>query len=687
VTTLTSPANTLAVALSLAKLGWPVFPVKLVERDGHRDKKPLVKWLTEATTDPETIATWWTAGVPSPDGKRSTPGSKLWIGVHCGRARLIVADVDEGNGKHGSVNLATAGITIPTTFHYETGRGGQHYLFRAPAGEWTVAQNTPVRDVDIRAGHGLFVYYGPEVTDEPKLAMAPAWACVPRERAAVSTGTSFDAWVESCKPGKPGAKLQALVRQVKPEGTSHDDMLRITREIVKLGTLGKAGAPDALALARETYTRNYPSYAGAWDKAVEGSVDNWGPRRDTLDTLTRAAAENGDDVVEITELVKADPDADDEDDDDYAEDLAQRVRDMRLARDARRILAAEDSTGGDLLSRDELEEQSVDWIVESLVARASITFLVARSNTGKTFAFIDMICRMAHGMPWLGKPTVQAKTLVILGEGASGITQRIRAWCEFNGGDYETVWQWVSFVGQFNINADDQLEKVRRHAADAELIILDTYAMTSGVESEDDAALQSITLNRARSINPEAALFFTHHPRKAEEDSDRPVMRGSGAMAGAADTVMTLWRDKAYIPDDAALDEAWLAISTEPDHAGKNRNAPVETIRGLYLYNAGESAVMTQTAGEAISKWDKIIRRHLRGEMTLQDFCKAANVSERAARPKLGTSHFVIRKEGAGRRPTLYSLTANALLHSPNVESYPEPEELTPTTERKDIDG
>lgn len=679
-----SPANTLEIALSLARVGWPVFPVKLVDRDGHRDKKPLVKWLTEATTDPETIATWWTAGVPSPDGKRTTPGSQLWIGVHCGRAGIIAVDVDEGNGKRGAFNLADRGVLLPKTFTYETGRGGTHHLFVAPPGEWTIAQNVPVRDVDIRAGHGLFVYYGPavDITAGQELAPAPPWSLIPRERAAVSTGTSVEAWAASLKPGEPGAKLQALVRQVKPEGVGHDDMLRITREIVKLGTLGKPGADAALAEARAAYTQNYPGYAGAWDAAVEGSVDNWGPRRDKLDELTRKAVEAGDDLVELDAITKSD----DPDDEDYSEDLAARVREMRLSRDARRVLAAEDSTGGDLLTRDMLEEQSVDWLVTDLVARASITFLVARSNTGKTFAFIDMVCRMVHERPWLGKETQRAKTLIILGEGAAGITQRIRAWCDFYGGDYEKVWEWVSFVGQFNINADDQLAKVQKHARDAELVILDTYAMTSGVESEDDAALQSITLNRARSINPDAALFFTHHPRKADEDSDKPVMRGSGAMAGAADTVLTLWRDRGYIPEDAAVDANWLALSTEPEHAGKNRNAPTETFRGIHLVDTGESAVFAQTAGESLSKWDRIIRSHLRGEMTVQEFCDAAGVSERAARPKLTASPYVVVHEGSGRTPNRYSLTANALRFAVTPAGAPEPEEIT-KTERKDIDG
>lgn len=667
-----SPGDTLDIALSLARVGWPVFPVKMIERDGHRDKKPLVKWLTEATTDAETIATWWSTDYP-----------KAWIGVHCGRAGIIVGDVDGGT-KRGAANLADAGVAIPKTFSYETGRGGTHHLFDAPPGEWTVAQNTPVRDVDIRAGHGLMVYYGPKLETAPKLAPAPSWALVPRERLTVSTGTSVEAWRESCKPGEPGAKLMALVRQVKPEGTSHDDMLRITREIVKLGTMGKAGAPAALDAARVVYLERYPHYAAQWDKAVEGSVDNWGPRRPDLDELTRAAVEAGDDLVEALDVLTKNGERD-ATDDDYAEDLEARVREMRLSRDARRLLAAEDSTGGDIVTWDELAAHGVDWLVDDLIARASITFLVARANTGKTFAFIDMVCRMAHGLPWLGKSTRKAKTLIILGEGASGIVQRFQAWCDFHGGDIETVREWVTFVGQFNINSDDQLAKVQAHAEDAELIILDTYAATSGVESEDDAALQSLTLNRARSINPDAALFFTHHPRKAEEDTDKPVMRGSGAMSGAADTVMTLWRDRGYIAEDGT-DADFLALSTEANHAGKNRNAQTETFHGLYLREHDESAVMAQVGGEALNKWDRLIRRHLRGEMTLAEFCTAAQVSERAARPRLTNSHYVIVHEGSGRRPSRYSLTANILAQLAATEaSYPEPEELTKT--RADIDG
>lgn len=45
------PENTLAIALSLARAGWPVFPVSVYLDDaGKRHKVPAVKWKTWATT-------------------------------------------------------------------------------------------------------------------------------------------------------------------------------------------------------------------------------------------------------------------------------------------------------------------------------------------------------------------------------------------------------------------------------------------------------------------------------------------------------------------------------------------------------------------------------------------------------------------------------------------------------------
>ena len=62
-----SPPETGEIAASLAKIGWPVFPVTVYEdATGKRHKVPAVKWKDEATTDVATVNRWW-------DGYRGQP--------------------------------------------------------------------------------------------------------------------------------------------------------------------------------------------------------------------------------------------------------------------------------------------------------------------------------------------------------------------------------------------------------------------------------------------------------------------------------------------------------------------------------------------------------------------------------------------------------------------------------------
>ena len=155
-----SPPNTPAVAASLARIGWPVFPVTIYEDDaGKRHKVPAVKWKDWATADEATVAAAW-AG----------EHAGRWIGVYCAEAGehgIVVGDVDPG----GDESIAEAGHSLPETFSYPTHRkGGRHHLYAAPVGvDLTIAANV-VPHVDVRAGSGLFVYYGPELAEAPTLA-------------------------------------------------------------------------------------------------------------------------------------------------------------------------------------------------------------------------------------------------------------------------------------------------------------------------------------------------------------------------------------------------------------------------------------------------------------------------------------------------------------------------------------
>ena len=96
--------DTLSEALRYAARGWAVFPL--------RGKRPIVKWGTEATTDPEVIVSWF-AGADE----------RLGVGISCGPSGLLVIDFDD------EAALARYGPRMPPTLIAETPRGA-HYYYR-----------------------------------------------------------------------------------------------------------------------------------------------------------------------------------------------------------------------------------------------------------------------------------------------------------------------------------------------------------------------------------------------------------------------------------------------------------------------------------------------------------------------------------------------------------------------------
>lgn len=273
---ITSPDDTMAVALSLAKAGWPVFPVKLVpwaKGDEHGvDKRPLVRWLEGATTDLEQIATWWGAEFPG-----------AWVGVHAARAGIVVVDLDLDKGKGaGRENLRAAGHDLPRTFKYRTRSGGHHHVYRAPKGiDLTIAKGHPVPGVDIRAGNGLMVYYGPALTEAPTLAKAPKWALVEPSVTYTRGSGDIDSWLARTVPGKPTKAVRAAEAMVERQGTEHDTMLAAVSELIKRGS--ERGAGQAFERARTTYLADYPDFERHWDNAAAGSIAQHGMPPTTLE--------------------------------------------------------------------------------------------------------------------------------------------------------------------------------------------------------------------------------------------------------------------------------------------------------------------------------------------------------------------------------------------------------------------
>ena len=150
----------LDAALAYAELGWPVLPVHGVSEDGtctcskgkacpSPGKTPHIKgWPEEASTDPETIRSWW--------GKWPHANVGVLTG---GRSGLVALDVDR---RHGGMEALSALEEeygpLPETLVAHTGGNGRHYLFQLP--EERISSKDLCRGVEIKS-NGSFIVAAP----------------------------------------------------------------------------------------------------------------------------------------------------------------------------------------------------------------------------------------------------------------------------------------------------------------------------------------------------------------------------------------------------------------------------------------------------------------------------------------------------------------------------------------------
>jgi hypothetical protein len=143
-------------ALGYAARGWPVVPLRVVDdinRDGRADRKyrPLIKWRTEASTDPEKIREWWTRWPDARIGVRTGPKPE--------GGGIFGLDIDGAVGRASLARLEAEIGPLPPTLTTITARGF-HKIIDLPFGRHcrTVA---PVREdlpaLDVRGDGGLLV--------------------------------------------------------------------------------------------------------------------------------------------------------------------------------------------------------------------------------------------------------------------------------------------------------------------------------------------------------------------------------------------------------------------------------------------------------------------------------------------------------------------------------------------------
>lgn len=605
--------DNLAIALAWFDLGLGVFPC--YEEDTwvgdklHARKSPRTKrGFYDSFKTREEVSRHW--------GEHPTH----LVGVWC-KDILVVLDVDNDPefGVDGQFELDENGVVPESTFSVTTPRGGSHHFYLKPEGvevgpdaNLTLPNGTILSGVDRRAGNSYFIAWSEQTpSDLGELAVAPRWLLVPAQNSSASPFSGSDReWFQRLPQGKVDYKVEKAIERFPVGEFAHDEMRDRQLELVRLGAEGHSGVPEALLTLRKLWLTppwNEPEWEQDWDACLRGAIRKYGAFEPNIPELGS--------------------------EDDISEEVQKRLRQKKIELEADALLLAEGAKEVVLVSLEDLRELRQEYLVETLVPQSNgIAVLVAKRSMGKTFAYIGMVLSMIFGMPWMGKKTKPAKTLIVLGEGIHGFYERIVAWCDYYDKPIEEVGSWLQFATGVNLNSPAAMKKLNGFISDLgiEFCVIDTWAATSGLADEDSAALVSQTLNKVEAALGDATVLITHHPNKSSENATRLVPRGSGAFEGRADVVISLQPDKKY-QSRGGLREEWLSISTDGERGGKNRGAQQETIQGAYLKSHLGGKVWAQDPSSLVKEGTAHVLKHLKGSTTAKDYGMATGVSRSTA--------------------------------------------------------
>lgn len=178
-------------------------------------------------------------------------------------------------------------------------------------------------------------------------------------------------------------------------------------------------------------------------------------------------------------------------------------------------------------------------LIGGYLVRNSLALLYGASGLAKTFTAIDMALHVAYGAWWHGQPVSGGSVLYVVGEGVSGIGQRIDAWEKHNRMHQEVhPVRWLPWaVNIFDPAWAGALAEVVDEWEPA-LIVLDTFARCAvGAEenSAKDVGQVVANLDTIRRVAG-SCVATVHHAGK----DNGAGARGSSALRAAMDTELEL---------------------------------------------------------------------------------------------------------------------------------------------------
>jgi hypothetical protein len=214
-------------------------------------------------------------------------------------------------------------------------------------------------------------------------------------------------------------------------------------------------------------------------------------------------------------------------------------------------------------------ESKLDWCIEGMIARGSVTMICAESGTGKTWLAYYLAGCVARGVPVLGHAVKRAKVLYLDGENPVYVVkQRL-----FDLGVGETpdlkIWGgWLRWPPP-GPSSPLVINFARRHSP---LIIYDSLIeFNPGSEQSSTETRAFMRLLRALA-NLGATVLILHHTGKAETAK---LYRGSSDIKAAVDTAYLL--EKA---DEDSKEIAKISLTCFKGRLAPGQNFTMELRKG-----------------------------------------------------------------------------------------------------------
>ncbi len=181
-----------------------------------------------------------------------------------------------------------------------------------------------------------------------------------------------------------------------------------------------------------------------------------------------------------------------------------------------------------------------DELLQGVLTVGAASILYGDSNSGKTFAAVDMACAVARGGEWMGRRTEPGLVVYLAAESPASLRSRLQAYQQHHGvrvPDFAIVATPVDlFASEADTTAIVQTvrEIERRRSKPARLVIGDTLARLSAGANENSGEDMGLVVKRIDAIREATGAHFLviHHSGKNAANG----ARGWSGIRAAVDT-------------------------------------------------------------------------------------------------------------------------------------------------------